>query len=65
MARVPDLVDYCATHGLKMITVADLIESLVHRTNQFAHDDQPVAVAVGGAKSRGNRRSEVERKSPD
>ena len=26
MARVPDLVDYCATHGLKMITVADLIE---------------------------------------
>jgi 3,4-dihydroxy 2-butanone 4-phosphate synthase/GTP cyclohydrolase II len=26
MARVPDLLDYCATHGLKMITVADLIE---------------------------------------
>ena len=26
MARVPDLVDYCARHGLKMITVADLIE---------------------------------------
>ena len=26
MARVPDLVEYCATHGLKMITVADLIE---------------------------------------
>src|SRR5918996_579757 len=26
MARVPDLVDYCGTHGLKMITVADLIE---------------------------------------
>jgi 3,4-dihydroxy 2-butanone 4-phosphate synthase/GTP cyclohydrolase II len=26
MARVPDLVDYCTTHGLKMITVADLIE---------------------------------------
>jgi 3,4-dihydroxy 2-butanone 4-phosphate synthase / GTP cyclohydrolase II len=25
MARVPDLVDYCARHGLKMITVADLI----------------------------------------
>ena len=22
MARVPDLVDYCATHGLKMITVS-------------------------------------------
>jgi 3,4-dihydroxy 2-butanone 4-phosphate synthase/GTP cyclohydrolase II len=26
MARVPDLVKYCARHGLKMITVADLIE---------------------------------------
>ncbi len=37
MARVPDLVDYCARHGLKMITVADLIayrrqhEKLVER----------------------------------
>ena len=26
MARVPDLVDYCARHELKMITVEDLIE---------------------------------------
>ena len=26
MARVPDLVSYCAQHGLKMVTVADLIE---------------------------------------
>jgi 3,4-dihydroxy 2-butanone 4-phosphate synthase / GTP cyclohydrolase II len=26
MARVPDLVDFCARHDLKMITVADLIE---------------------------------------
>ena len=25
MARVPDLIPYCAKHGLKMITVADLI----------------------------------------
>ena len=25
MARVPDLVSYCARHGLKMITIADLI----------------------------------------
>ena len=38
MARVPDLVDYCARHGLKMITVEDLIEyrrqteKLVERT---------------------------------
>jgi 3,4-dihydroxy 2-butanone 4-phosphate synthase/GTP cyclohydrolase II len=26
MARVPDLIPYCRAHGLKMITVADLIE---------------------------------------
>src|SRR5204863_8112358 len=26
MARVPDLVPYCRRHGLKLITVADLIE---------------------------------------
>jgi 3,4-dihydroxy 2-butanone 4-phosphate synthase / GTP cyclohydrolase II len=25
MARVPDLISYCARHGLKMITVADLV----------------------------------------
>jgi 3,4-dihydroxy 2-butanone 4-phosphate synthase / GTP cyclohydrolase II len=25
MARVPDLIEYCARHGLKMITVADLV----------------------------------------
>jgi 3,4-dihydroxy 2-butanone 4-phosphate synthase / GTP cyclohydrolase II len=37
MARVPDLFDYCARHGLRMITVADLIayrrrtEKLVER----------------------------------
>ncbi len=26
MARVPDLIPYCERHGLKMITVADLVE---------------------------------------
>jgi len=26
MARVPDLVGYCEQHGLKMVTVADLVE---------------------------------------
>lgn len=26
MARVPDLIDYCGRHQLKMVTVADLIE---------------------------------------
>jgi 3,4-dihydroxy 2-butanone 4-phosphate synthase / GTP cyclohydrolase II len=37
MARVPDLVGFCKTHGLKMVTVADLIryrlqnERYIHR----------------------------------
>src|ERR1700732_4089898 len=37
MARVPDLVEFCAVHGLKMITVAELIrhrlrhERYIHR----------------------------------
>src|SRR5207245_8931781 len=37
MARVPDLVSYCERHGLKMVTVADLVayrhrrEKLVER----------------------------------
>src|SRR5438067_2201369 len=26
MARLPDLVDYCERHGIKLVTVADLIE---------------------------------------
>jgi 3,4-dihydroxy 2-butanone 4-phosphate synthase/GTP cyclohydrolase II len=38
MARVPDLVEYCASHGIKLVAVADLIEyrrrteKLVERT---------------------------------
>ncbi len=37
MARVPDLIEFCKTHGLKMVTVADLIryrmanERYIHR----------------------------------
>ena len=37
MARVPDLIEFCATHGMKMITVAELIrhrlryERYIHR----------------------------------
>jgi len=40
MARVPDLESFCRRHGLKMITVADLIrhrlrtESIVHRIGE-------------------------------
>jgi 3,4-dihydroxy 2-butanone 4-phosphate synthase / GTP cyclohydrolase II len=35
MARVPDLVEFCKTHGLAMITVADLIRY------RLAHDHFP------------------------
>ena len=40
MARVPDLVGFCETHGLKMLTVADLIryrlqnERYIHRVGE-------------------------------
>ncbi len=40
MARVPDLVEFCQTHGMKMLTVADLIryrmqnERYVHRVGE-------------------------------
>jgi len=40
MARVPDLIDFCRTHGLKMLTVAELIryrmqhERYIHRVGE-------------------------------
>ncbi len=40
MARVPDLIEFCQTHGMKMLTVADLIryrmqnERYVHRVGE-------------------------------
>src|SRR3712207_5480081 len=34
MARVPDLARYCGRHGLKMITVADLV-AYRHRTEEL------------------------------
>ena len=49
MARVPDLIEYCATHELKMITVADLIEyrrrheKLVERITSVAPADRATA----------------------
>src|SRR5438045_3994185 len=30
MARVPDLIEFCRTHGLKMLTVAELIRYRMH-----------------------------------
>jgi 3,4-dihydroxy 2-butanone 4-phosphate synthase/GTP cyclohydrolase II len=44
MARVPDLIEFCNTHGLKMLTVAELIryrmqhERYVHRVGEALVD---------------------------
>jgi 3,4-dihydroxy 2-butanone 4-phosphate synthase / GTP cyclohydrolase II len=44
MARVPDLIEFCQAHGLKMLTVADLIryrmehERYVHRVGEALID---------------------------
>jgi 3,4-dihydroxy 2-butanone 4-phosphate synthase/GTP cyclohydrolase II len=43
MARVPDLVPYCERHGLRMITVADLIE---HRRRTEKLVERVVAVQL-------------------
>ena len=43
MARVPDLVPYCERHGLKMITVAELIE---HRRRTEKLVERDVAVRL-------------------
>jgi 3,4-dihydroxy 2-butanone 4-phosphate synthase / GTP cyclohydrolase II len=46
MARVPDLIEFCATHGLKLLTVAELIryrmqhERHVHRVGEALIDTE-------------------------
>src|SRR6202795_3664332 len=46
MARVPDLIEFCETHGLKLLTVAELIryrmqhERYVHRVGEALIDTQ-------------------------
>jgi 3,4-dihydroxy 2-butanone 4-phosphate synthase/GTP cyclohydrolase II len=46
MARVPDLIEYCKEHGLKMLTVAELIryrmqhERYVHRVGEALVDTE-------------------------
>ena len=60
MARVPDLVPYCERHGLRMITVADLIEyrrrteKLVERVVSV---QLPTEYGAVHARSRSARRS--------
>jgi 3,4-dihydroxy 2-butanone 4-phosphate synthase / GTP cyclohydrolase II len=46
MARVPDLIPYCRRHGLKMITVADLIEYR-RRTEKLVERSTSVRLPTG------------------
>lgn len=48
MARVPDLVDFCRTHGLKMLTVAELIRyRLQHERYIFRVAESVLPTAYG------------------
>ena len=60
MARVPDLVPYCERHGLRMITVADLIEHR-RRTECSSSVSSPSSCRPSTASS---RRSRTTRPSP-
>ncbi len=51
MARVPDLIGFCATHGLKMITVADLIQYRMTREAVVCPSHSVVVPARLGAYS--------------
>ena len=41
MARVPDLIPYCERHGLKLVTVADLIEYRRRHEKLVERDRRP------------------------
>jgi 3,4-dihydroxy 2-butanone 4-phosphate synthase / GTP cyclohydrolase II len=43
MARVPDLIEFCAQHGLRLVTVADLIE---HRRRHERLVEREIAVRL-------------------
>ncbi len=48
MARVPDLIAFCALHGLKMLTVADLIRyRLQHERTVFRAAETTLPTAFG------------------
>ena len=55
MARVPDLVGFCERHGLKLVTVADLIEY------RKRHGEARRARRLGAAP---DRRTASSRRSP-
>ena len=63
MARVPDLIPYCEKHGLKMVTVADLIayrrrtEKLVERVRRHRAADRLRRVHRGRLPLAGRRQT--------
>ena len=67
MARVPDLERYCARHGLKMITVADLIayrrrhDQLVERVVDHPAADRRSASSTSSATARWSTTSTTSR----
>jgi 3,4-dihydroxy 2-butanone 4-phosphate synthase / GTP cyclohydrolase II len=46
MARVPDLVQFCAKHGLMMITVADLVRYRFHNQGESIHERNVHSLSV-------------------
>ena len=58
MARVPDLIGYCEQHGLKMVTVADLIE---YRREHEKLVERVASVRLPTAQRRSSRRSPTRR----
>ena len=52
MARVPDLIPYCERHGLKLVTVADLIEYRRRHEKLVERDDRGAAADRATASSR-------------
>jgi len=48
MARVPDLVKFCETHGLKMVTVADLIRYRLQHERYIQRVGESVLPTVHG-----------------
>ena len=48
MARVPDLIDFCNLHNLKMISVADLIDYRMHAEESYSPSESaPIPIASG------------------
>ncbi len=48
MARVPDLVEFCEVHGLKMVTVADLIRYRLQHERYIRREAESIMPTVHG-----------------